>query len=226
MVRNYTWHIAGIVFFLFVFFIAYYLGLFEAVTLTTLQQNASALYFFVQRYFVFSVFIFCALFTTATFLFLPITVLLTLAAGFLFGVSIGTLLVLLSATCGGAIMLLVVRYAIGNRVQEKYADALQMFNDDIKKYGSSYLLMLQLLPITPTFAINLFAGVIPISLWTYMWTTAVGILPGTLIYAIAGRQLHVIKSLNDLMSWPAIIILCLLALLALLPMIVRRYVMK
>lgn len=226
MVHKYKWHIAAVAVFVCVLIIVHYLGLFNNITLTALQQRADQLHNFVQQHSMLSIILFCVLFISAMLLFLPITVVLTIAAGFLFGVGVGTLLVLFSATLGGSIIFLLVRHVIGRHVQKRYVASLQTFNADIKKYGSSYLLVLQLLPVTPTFVINLFAGVSPISLWTYVWTTCIGIAPGTLVYAFAGNHLHLIRSVNDIMSWPAIIILCLLAVLALIPMLIQRYVLQ
>jgi uncharacterized membrane protein YdjX (TVP38/TMEM64 family) len=83
--------------------------------------------------------------------------------------------------------------------------------------------MLQLLPATPTFLINTLAGLTSISLWTFVWTTFVGIIPGSLLYTYAGQKLYTITSLWDIFSVPVILIFVLLALSALIPVI--RYYM-
>ena len=79
--------------------------------------------------------------------------------------------------------------------------------------------------IIPFFMINLVAGLTPISLWTYGWTTAIGITPGSFVFAFAGQQLGNISSARDVFTIQIMIAFALLALLALVPTIIK-YVQK
>jgi len=57
----------------------------------------------------------------------------------------------------------------------------------MKKHGGHlYLLTLRLMPVFPFFLINILTGLINIPLRTFIWTTSLGIIPGSLVYAFAG----------------------------------------
>jgi uncharacterized membrane protein YdjX (TVP38/TMEM64 family) len=198
-------------------------GVLDFLTLDYMQQHAHYFYSIAQEQFFIALITFFGIFVCSVMFFLPITIILSVAAGFLFGVYIGTAVVLAAAAVGGTSIFLIIRYCIGGYVQRRYGSLLQKFNTEIEKYGSYYLLILQILPVTPTLLINVLSGISKISLWTYLWTTVVGILPGTLIYTLAGRQIHRLGAVHDIMSWHLIIMLCLIACIMIVPLIVRRY---
>jgi uncharacterized membrane protein YdjX (TVP38/TMEM64 family) len=201
-----------------------YAGLFDRINIQLLQEKAHIFEAYVKQHWFLSLFLFCFLFMVVTILSLPVTILLTVASGYLFGVTVGTIASVVGATLGGCIVFLIVRYVIGSWVQHRYSAQLRVFNHEVKYYGGYYLLMLQILPVTPVFIINLFAGVSPLSLWTYFWATIIGLLPGTLIYTLAGQKLHTIDSLKDILSWHNMAILALLAAASLIPMILKRLI--
>lgn len=211
---------AGII--LSVFLVVYYCAIHQYITRDQLIKHAHYLHAIVAQYYIPAVIFYCLFFIAATVLYLPITILLTIAGGFLFGIGYGLLYATLSATLGSTIVFLLVRYLIGNFVQKRYKNQLATFNEALERHGYNYLLMLQLLPATPTFLINTLAGLTSISLWTFVWTTFVGIIPGSLLYTYAGRKLYTITSLWDIFSVPIILIFILLALSALIP-VIRYY---
>ena len=127
------------------------------------------------------------------------------------------------ATVGAVIVFCLVRYYAHDWIQKKYAVRLESFNREWDRNGHWYLLSMQLLPFTPTPFINLLAGLTTISLWTFVWTTYVGILPGTLVYTLIGTQLYKITSVDELMSCSLFILFVLAALLVLvLPIMIQR----
>lgn len=62
--------------------------------------------------------------------------------------------------------------------------------DQLSERGdvAATLLLLRLVPIIAFNAINFAAGLANVRLWTYCWTTAIGIVPVTIITAIAGAE--------------------------------------
>ena len=86
----------------------------------------------------------------------------------------------------------------------------------------SYLLTLRFIPLFPFWMINLFAGLTNIPLRTYVWTTAVGIFPGSLVYTFMGNQLNTIDSPADILSLNIVLAFILLGLFALVPTIVKH----
>lgn len=199
--------------------LGYFSGIAQYVTL----ERVAGLRAFVHDHYLLSVFLYCVFFITATILFIPVTLLLTVVSGYLFGVVPGALYATASATMGGMILFLLVRYLFGQRVQKKFARQAKKFSEEIHERGYSYVLMLQLLPVTPTPLINLVAGLSPLSCWTFVWASFVGMLPGGFIYAFAGQQIAHIRSVNDIISWPMFMVLVLLAAGALFIPYALRY---
>ncbi|TET06045.1 TVP38/TMEM64 family protein [Candidatus Dependentiae bacterium] len=216
MIRYFNRQICFICLFLLIVVILYWSGIAHYLTLERIQHHAETLRIFVHRQYMISVFVYCFCFIVATLLSLPVTIILSILGGYLYGILPGTFYATLSATFGSILLFLLVRYFFGNMVQKLFFHQVERFWYKIQKHGYSYVLMLQLLPITPTPLINIVAGLSPLSLGTFVWTTFIGMLPGTLIYAIAGQQLAYIRSVNDILSWPMISILTVFALLMLL----------
>lgn len=216
MVRYSNKRFIIIVILIFILGLLRYSGMRDILTLEKLQQYASTMRFMVNEHYWISVFVYCLGFIAATVLFLPVTILLTILGGYLFGIVPGLFYSLCCSTLGGMIVFLSVRYLLGDMAQKRFARHAHRFKKDLEERGYSYLLMLQLLPITPTPFINVVAGLSPLSLWTFAWTAFVGMLPGSLLYVIAGQQLTYISSVQDILSWQIMLIFFALALLALL----------
>jgi len=148
---------------------------------------------------------------------------LTLLGGFLFGALPGALYAVLGGTIGSIITFVLIRYLFGPILQKKYKERLEIFNKQVHEHGSSYLLMLHFLSVVPYVVINSLAALTNISFWTFFWTTIFGSIPLSLIYSFAGLQLSTVKSVRDIFSPTLIILLFLLILLALLPIVIKRY---
>jgi len=189
------------------------------ITLEQLQVHRLYLQELVAQRYLLCVVGYLVLFIAATVFGVPITVLLTVAAGYFFGVVPGVVYANIGATVGAAISFLTFRYFLGSFVQKRYGTQLRQFNQNIEAYGHNYLLTMQILPVTPTLLINVFAGLTTIRLWTFLWTTSVGIAPGSLLYVLAGRQLADMRSLGDFLSISWLILLFILALFSVSPVI-------
>ena len=64
----------------------------------------------------------------------------------------------------------------------------------ILKNKVRYILGLRLLPGMPFFLVNILAGLTSVELYTFIWTTIVGIFPSTVVFIFAGNGL---KTIND-----------------------------
>jgi uncharacterized membrane protein YdjX (TVP38/TMEM64 family) len=192
------------------------------LTLENLKQHRESLVLFVQSHYGLSVLSFIAVYVLAASLSLPGAAILTLAGGFLFKTAAGTLYVNLGATAGATFAFLSARYLLGERLQEKYQGQLRKFNDEIERNGTSYLLTLRLIPVFPFFLINFLSGLTKVPLWTFVWTTSLGIIPGTVVYAFAGQQIGSLNSFSEILSIRTIMAFVILALFALVSAIWRR----
>lgn len=161
---------------------------------------------------------FFGLYVVATAISLPVAELLTVAAGVLFGLIEGTVLVSFASTLGALLAMLSSRFLFRDWVRRHASERLQRMERGVARDGAFYLFSLRLVPVIPFFVINLLAGLIPMKLRTFWWISQIGMLPATLVYVTAGTQLGEVTSLSGLLS-PALI--GALVLIALLPWLAR-----
>ena len=164
---------------------------------------------------------FLGAYIAVTALSLPGATILTLAAGALFGLLWGTVLVSLASTTGATLAFLGARYLFRDGVQKKFSQRLKKINEGVQKDGAFYLLTLRLVPVVPFFIINLVMGLSPLPVRTFFAASMVGMLPGTIVYVNAGTQIAQINSLSDVLS-PGLI--ASLALLAIFPLLARTII--
>lgn len=156
----------------------------------------------------------------STFFFLPTTAALSVLGGYLFGWIQGAVYAIGSVTIGSACVFVVVRYLGGAYVQHRYAESLYTFNRELDRAGVWYLMIIQLLPFTPTWLINTLAGLTSLSLGSFMFGTALGIAPGTFLYTYAGQEFLQLTSVHDIMSWHVAVLFICVALLLSLPLFI------
>jgi len=165
--------------------------------------------------------IFFVLYVAVTGLSLPGAAIMTLAAGAIFGILWGTLLVSFASTIGATLAFLAARFVLRDWVQGKFGDRLKAINAGMAREGGFYLFTLRLIPIFPFFVINLVMGLTPIHAWTFYWVSQIGMLAGTVVYVNAGTQLAQIDSLQGILS-PEL--LASFALLGIFPLIAKKIV--
>lgn len=192
------------------------------LTFDNLKQHREELLVLVRDHYLLSVVLFVVLYVVVTGLSIPGAVVLTLAGGFLYGTGPATLYVNVGATAGAVLAFLVARYLLGRQLQDKYHLQLDRFNREMESSGSRYLLFLRLIPIFPFFLINFLSGLTRVPLRTFAWTTALGIIPGTIVFAYAGRQIGSIDSPAEILSTNVILAFLLLACFALFPALLSR----
>ncbi|MEW6682881.1 MAG: TVP38/TMEM64 family protein [Nitrospirota bacterium] len=192
------------------------------LTLAALKANRDALRNYSETHYVMSALVFMAIYCAQTALSLPGAAILTLTGGFLFGTVPGTLYVNAGATSGAALAFLAARYLFRDHVERRFGAKLESIQTGFARNAFSYLLTLRLIPLFPFFLVNLASGLTRIRLSTYVAATAIGILPGSVVYANAGRQLGAINSLQDIASPRVVGAFVLLGLLALVPVLYHR----
>jgi uncharacterized membrane protein YdjX (TVP38/TMEM64 family) len=181
---------------------------------------------FKSDWYILFVLIFIVIYIIVVAMQLPGASFLTLGGGFLFGPLIGALYVNVGATLGATAAFFVARYILGSTLQEKFSKQLAKFNAEMDKNSALYLLTMRLIPAFPFFLINLLAGLTKIRARTFIWTTSLGIFPGSLVYAFAGSQLNRVKTLGDIMSPQVLMAFGFLILFSLIPIIVKKIVAK
>ena len=201
---------------------ARYAGVGEYLSLDSLRRHREALEQFVEERYLASAVSYIIVYILSTALSVPGAAVLTMAGGFLFGTLPGVIYSNVGATGGAIINFLLARYIAGGWLQNKYAGQLEKFNRELERNGHLYLLTLRFIPLFPFFLINLCAGLTRIPLWTFAWTTLVGILPGDFAYTFAGSQLNTIRSVEDVFSGRVLAAVLLLAAFTLFPVVWKK----
>ncbi len=178
----------------------FYFDLGSHLTLANLKEQQAA---FDQQYraapfLVIAIFFLIYVVTTAASL--PGAAILTLAAGALFGVITGTIIVSFASSIGATIAFLSSRYLFRDAVKSRFGDRLKAIDKGVEKDGPFYLLTLRLVPVFPFFLINLLMGLTAIKARTFYIVSQIGMLLGTVVYVNAGTQLANIDEVSDIGS--------------------------
>ena len=131
--------------------------------------------------------VFALIYAMATVLFMPGSV-LTIAAGLIFGVALGTLAAWSGAVLGASLAFLVGRYLARSKIEEmtKSNEKFQAIDEAIGKRGWKIVGLLRLSPLIPFNASNYFYGITKVGFRPYVLASAGGMLPGTLLYVYLG----------------------------------------
>ena len=164
-------------------------------------------------------FVFMAIYIAVTGLSLPGATILTLAAGAVFGLVAGVVMVSFASATGATLAFLLARYLFRDAVQQRFGKLLAPVNRGVDKEGAFYLFALRLVPALPFFAINVSLGLTRIRVWTFYWVSQAGMLAGTFVYVNAGRELGRLDSLAGILS-PTLILSFLL--LGLFPLLAKK----
>lgn len=135
---------------------------------------------------------------------IPGAAIMTLAAGALFGVVWGTVIVSFASTLGATLAFLSSRYVLRDTIEARFGERLKAINAGLERDGAFYLFSLRMIPVFPFFMVNLVMGLTRIRTSTFAWVSQLGMLLGTVVYVNAGTQLAQIDSLSGIAS-PAVL---------------------
>ena len=143
---------------------------------------------------------FFAIYVAVTAASIPGAGVMTLAAGALFGVVTGTVLVSFASTLGATLAFLSSRYVLRDSIEARFGDRLRAVNAGLERDGAFYLFSLRMIPAVPFFVVNLVMGLTRIPTLTFVWVSQAGMLLGTIAYVNAGTQLAQIEDTRGLIS--------------------------
>jgi uncharacterized membrane protein YdjX (TVP38/TMEM64 family) len=143
---------------------------------------------------------FFILYVAVTGLSIPGAAIMSLVAGALFGVLVGTIIVSFASTLGATLAFLSARFVLRDWVQGKFGERLRAIDEGLEKDGAFYLFTLRLIPVFPFFVINLLMGLTRIKTRTFFWVSQLGMLPATIVFVNAGTQISRIESTSGLLS--------------------------
>lgn len=197
----------------------YFFGGDQYLSLDYIQQKLTELRTYGDKHPLLLAGIFCTVYILITGFSIPGSLVLTLLSGAIFGVGIGTALVVTSGTLGATMAFLMARYLFRDFISQKFKRHYLKINKKLKDDGKSYLLIMRMIPVSPFVVVNNVMGLSSMKIGTYFWITYAGMLPGTFIYVFAGRKISEIESASQILSWPVILSL---SLLALFPIITKK----
>jgi uncharacterized membrane protein YdjX (TVP38/TMEM64 family) len=224
--------------------VAYYALGRGGLSLEALLRHRAAIDAFMTEHRVLAVLAYIGLYITAVALSVPGAVFLTVSGGFLFGLVVGASAAVVGATIGATLIFLIARSALGEpllrRAGPRAAQLAKGFRDD----AFSYLLFLRLVPAFPFFLVNLVPAFAGVRLAPFVAATALGVIPAAVVYSFAGTGLDsviaaqksayqeclaagradckLVFDARDVLTWQLLAALLALALLALVPVVVRR----
>ncbi|MBA2466510.1 MAG: FAD-dependent oxidoreductase, partial [Sphingomonas sp.] len=170
------------------------------LTLDNLKARQSELVALVDRRPLLIIGGFFLIYVAVTALSLPGAVIMTLAAGAIFGLWRGALIVSFASAIGASFAFLSSRYLLRDWVKSRFGQRVAAIDRGIAKDGAFYLLTLRLIPAFPFFLINLAMGLTAMRLLPFYAVSQIGMLPGTLVFVNAGVQLSQIRSTGDVLS--------------------------
>lgn len=195
----------------------------EWLSLAALKTHRAALLQYTEQHYVLMLLLCAAIYTLSTALSVPGAVVLSLAVGLLFGRWVGTALIVFSATLGAALVFLAARYLFAEAAHRRAGGFVKKLIAGFQENAFHYLLFLRLVPLFPFWLVNLAPAFTPIKLRTYVAATAIGIIPGSFIFANLGQSLGRIESLRQLVTADVVLALALLGVFALAPVLVKRF---
>lgn len=195
----------------------------DVITLEFIQGKQIALTHFVETNYFLALLIFAGVYTISAAMAFPLGGVLVLLSGFLFGALVGTVIAVLSATLGGVIVFLTTKYFFKDWVENNFGKYLAPIEKELTEHPASYLLFLRFMPVVPYIVINTVPALVRVRFRTFLWTTIIGLIPGALIFALAGKELSRIAKTGDVLTPSLIIALLLLSGLSLVPLIYKKY---
>jgi uncharacterized membrane protein YdjX (TVP38/TMEM64 family) len=190
-------------------------------TLEFLKNSQASFNLYYENNPLYTISLFFILYVLVTALSVPGAAVLTIGAGALFGLVLGTIIVSFASTIGATLAALMSRYILKDWVEKQFGDKLKVINKGIEKEGSFYLFTLRLIPVVPFFIINLAMGLTKMKLRTFFIVSQLGMLAGTIVYVNAGVQLASINSLSEIISFQ---VLLSFIILGLFPIVAKKLI--
>lgn len=127
---------------------------------------------------------------------LPVTGVLAVASGIIFGAVTGFIISLTASTLGGTVALYSSRILLHDLVSRRFTAQLAVINRGVEKEGALYLFGLRMIPVVPFWLLNLLMGLTSMRVPVFMLATMLGMVPVLVILAFTGSQLGEVDSFS------------------------------
>ncbi len=120
---------------------------------------------------------------------LPGAAVASMTGGFLFGLIAGTVFNVFAATVGASVIFLAARWGLGEALTarlESSEGSIKKLKDSLRENEIPVLFLLRLVPVVPFFVANLVPALVGVKFRNFLITTALGIIPGGIVYTWIG----------------------------------------
>jgi uncharacterized membrane protein YdjX (TVP38/TMEM64 family) len=116
--------------------------------------------------------------------------LLSLAAGYVFGALVGTAVAVIGGIVGATASFAISRTVARGPVRRLTSDRRERFDRWLERHGAMAFAYVRVIPGVPYQVVNYVAGVTGVSTQHYVIGSALGLVPGAVVYAALGGTLH------------------------------------
>ena len=201
----------------------------DCLSFESLAENRAALLAYRDGHFLLASLGFIAVYIVIVSLSLPGATIATLTGGFLFGLFPGTLYSVLAASVGAVCIFLAARAGFGAALAARLqAGSTARLQTALRENQWSALFIMRLVPALPFVLANLLPAMVGVRLMPFVVTTAVGIVPGTLVFTSVGAGLGDVfargerPDLGVIFSLPVLLPLLGLAALSAVPIVLKQ----
>ncbi len=161
----------------------------DYLSFDTLRDNRDALLAYRDSNFFGLAAIFVCLYILIVTFSLPGAAVASVSGGFLFGLIAGIGLNVLSATIGACAIFMAARWGLGEALTKKLEASdgtIRKLKDGLRENEISVLFLLRLVPAVPFFVANLLPALVGVRFVNFLFTTAIGIIPGAIVFTWIG----------------------------------------
>ncbi len=239
--KSFIWRLAPAIILLLIIIIFFASGLHKSFNFDQLAINYAKIDNYVSQNPLLAPLIAIMIYISATALSFPLAWLLSVSIGLIFGWVTAFIIVLIGATIGASILFLLAQYSFADFFKAKSSKLIKKIAKNFQNDAASYLLFLRLVPLFPFTLVNVVPAILGVKFFTFVWTTALGIIPGVIAYTYAGEGLRSIiiiranaclnnippcgQSLasSDLVTKEIIIAISLLGVISLIPILLKTF---
>ncbi|CUH77539.1 SNARE associated Golgi protein [Tritonibacter multivorans] len=161
----------------------------DLLSFETLRDNREWLIAFRDQNYVGIAAVFVAIYVVMVAFSLPGAAVASMTGGFLFGLGMGTFFNVTAATIGAFAIFTAARLGLGQTLANRMETAegrIQSLREALRNNEIEVLLLLRLVPAVPFFVANLLPALVGVKPLNFLWTTAVGIIPGAIVFTWIG----------------------------------------
>lgn len=217
---------------LFLIGLLYLTNFYHLISLETLRQKHAHLLHFLQKHPISSHFLYVGFYLFSVCLIIPDSSILTLLGGLVFPLPLAIFYSVFCETVGAFIFFVIFSTIFGSGWIEYERPFLYKLRKGFQQNSASYLLFLRFSHLLPFWFINLTAAYFKVHSKTFIWTTLIGVIPLSIILGNAGHSLSKTFAkdtplhMGDLFTVEMKISLLFLGLLALIPIVYKKWIKK